>query len=182
MYIHMLGYPTHFGQMECVNLVAEQSYAEKVGSEVVVYSTRRCSAGRIAYCELLNRSSAAPGWVSGPWGKRPTAHGRGCWGCGTLMRALHHRHGALEPTYYITLVQPRCLVNSDRCLVACRGMRTESSKVGVTTLAWAIVYRVLSTVRVVSYRASTLHCTRRYLVALADPGGTFLLCTLQIHT
>ena len=29
MYIHMLGYPTHFGQMECLKLISAQSFAEK---------------------------------------------------------------------------------------------------------------------------------------------------------
>lgn len=29
MYIHMLGYPTHFGQMECVKLIASGSYPDK---------------------------------------------------------------------------------------------------------------------------------------------------------
>ena len=30
MYIHMLGYATHFGQMECLKLIAAPSFAEKV--------------------------------------------------------------------------------------------------------------------------------------------------------
>lgn len=30
MYIHMLGYPTHFGQMECLKLIAAPSFPEKV--------------------------------------------------------------------------------------------------------------------------------------------------------
>jgi len=29
MYIHMLGYPAHFGQMECLKLIASPSYPEK---------------------------------------------------------------------------------------------------------------------------------------------------------
>lgn len=29
MYIHMMGYPTHFGQMECLKLIAATSFAEK---------------------------------------------------------------------------------------------------------------------------------------------------------
>eukprot|EP01094_Clydonella_sp_ATCC50884_P019652 TRINITY_DN389_c0_g1_i2.p1 TRINITY_DN389_c0_g1~~TRINITY_DN389_c0_g1_i2.p1 ORF type:complete len:595 (-),score=196.28 TRINITY_DN389_c0_g1_i2:983-2767(-) len=29
LYIHMLGYPTHFGQMECLKLVVSNSYADK---------------------------------------------------------------------------------------------------------------------------------------------------------
>lgn len=29
LYIHMLGYPTHFGQMECVKLIAAPGFPEK---------------------------------------------------------------------------------------------------------------------------------------------------------
>ena len=29
MYIHMLGYPTHFGQMECLKLISASSFPEK---------------------------------------------------------------------------------------------------------------------------------------------------------
>ncbi len=29
MYIHMLGYPAHFGQMECLKLIAAPTYPEK---------------------------------------------------------------------------------------------------------------------------------------------------------
>jgi AP-1 complex subunit gamma-1 len=29
MYIHMLGYPTHFGQMECLKLISAQGFPEK---------------------------------------------------------------------------------------------------------------------------------------------------------
>jgi AP-1 complex subunit gamma-1 len=29
MFMHMLGYPTHFGQMECLKLLSSTSYAEK---------------------------------------------------------------------------------------------------------------------------------------------------------
>ena len=32
MFMHMLGYPTHFGQMECLKLLSSTSYAEKVCS------------------------------------------------------------------------------------------------------------------------------------------------------
>lgn len=30
MYIHMLGYPTHFGQMETLKLIAANGFPEKV--------------------------------------------------------------------------------------------------------------------------------------------------------
>jgi len=29
MYMHMLGYPTHFGQMECLKLISSSSFGEK---------------------------------------------------------------------------------------------------------------------------------------------------------
>jgi AP-1 complex subunit gamma-1 len=29
MFIHMLGYPTHFGQMECLKLIAAAGFPEK---------------------------------------------------------------------------------------------------------------------------------------------------------
>ena len=29
MFIHMLGYPTHFGQMECLKLIASSGFPEK---------------------------------------------------------------------------------------------------------------------------------------------------------
>lgn len=32
MYIHMLGYPTHFGQMETLKLIAANGFAEKASS------------------------------------------------------------------------------------------------------------------------------------------------------
>ena len=31
MFMHMLGYPTHFGQMETLKLVASNTFADKVG-------------------------------------------------------------------------------------------------------------------------------------------------------
>lgn len=32
MYMHMLGYPTHFGQMETLKLIASSGFPEKVGA------------------------------------------------------------------------------------------------------------------------------------------------------
>jgi AP-1 complex subunit gamma-1 len=29
LFFNLLGYPTHFGQVECIKLVSEQSYTEK---------------------------------------------------------------------------------------------------------------------------------------------------------
>lgn len=39
MYIHMLGYPTHFGQMETLKLIAATGFAEKVGGLVKAHLT-----------------------------------------------------------------------------------------------------------------------------------------------
>lgn len=36
MYIHMLGYPTHFGQMETLKLIASSGFPEKVGAVAAV--------------------------------------------------------------------------------------------------------------------------------------------------
>ena len=36
MYIHMLGYPTHFGQMETLKLIAANGFPEKVGCQACV--------------------------------------------------------------------------------------------------------------------------------------------------
>ena len=33
LYIHMLGYPTHFGQMETLKLIAASGFPEKVGAK-----------------------------------------------------------------------------------------------------------------------------------------------------
>lgn len=44
LYVHMLGYPTHFGQMECIKLISARSYAEKR----IGYLVRALSAWRFA--------------------------------------------------------------------------------------------------------------------------------------
>ncbi len=38
MYIHMLGYPTHFGQMETLKLIAASGFPEKVHNQVSTQS------------------------------------------------------------------------------------------------------------------------------------------------
>lgn len=42
MYIHMLGYPTHFGQMETLKLIAATGFAEKVLSLNTLSHLRMC--------------------------------------------------------------------------------------------------------------------------------------------
>lgn len=37
MFMHMLGYPTHFGQMETLKLVASNEFADKVGFVAFFY-------------------------------------------------------------------------------------------------------------------------------------------------
>lgn len=44
LYMHMLGYPTHFGQMECIKLLASSKFAEK----------------RIGYLVSCGREARAP--------------------------------------------------------------------------------------------------------------------------
>jgi len=34
MFMHMLGYPTHFGQMETLKLIASNGFPEKVGDRL----------------------------------------------------------------------------------------------------------------------------------------------------
>lgn len=60
LYVHMLGYPTHFGQMECVKLIAARSYAEKrIGYLVRVPGPVQCIARH--WCAVLCESLASRG-------------------------------------------------------------------------------------------------------------------------
>lgn len=52
MYIHMLGYPTHFGQMETLKLIAANGFPEKVG--------RSGTGGAAAKGGAQRRPHAAP--------------------------------------------------------------------------------------------------------------------------
>lgn len=54
MYIHMLGYPTHFGQMETLKLIAASGFPEKVGARFVVYA----ACGRRIPCSGMITSAA----------------------------------------------------------------------------------------------------------------------------
>lgn len=42
MFIHMLGYPTHFGQMETLKLIAANGFPEKVESLLQSQAQREC--------------------------------------------------------------------------------------------------------------------------------------------
>ena len=46
MYIHMLGYPTHFGQMETLKLIASNGFPEKVGGKGAAVSMHRAAQSR----------------------------------------------------------------------------------------------------------------------------------------
>lgn len=56
MYIHMLGYPTHFGQMETLKLIAANGFPEKV---------RHCCL-RVKQCSThtCRQSSGSALWVA----------------------------------------------------------------------------------------------------------------------
>lgn len=43
MFMHMLGYPTHFGQMECLKLISSTSYVEKVSFQHAIPMARHLS-------------------------------------------------------------------------------------------------------------------------------------------
>ncbi len=47
MFIHMLGYPTHFGQMETLKLIAANGFPEKVGYWAQQNQDGRASLGHI---------------------------------------------------------------------------------------------------------------------------------------
>lgn len=56
MFMHMLGYPTHFGQMECLKLLSSTSYAEKA---------RLCSCAPLRCLLCADAASLRSGW--GTW-------------------------------------------------------------------------------------------------------------------
>lgn len=59
MYIHMLGYPTHFGQMETLKLIAANGFPEKVGWRGVNWQ----AGDSMVHCSRsMRRSSAGSGW------------------------------------------------------------------------------------------------------------------------
>lgn len=60
MYIHMLGYPTHFGQMETLKLIAASGFAEKV--RPAEHVPQRGGAGRLL-SQLWSCMAAACGVV-----------------------------------------------------------------------------------------------------------------------
>ncbi|MFQ6636250.1 hypothetical protein Gotur_014050 [Gossypium turneri] len=61
MFIHMLGYPTHFGQMECLKLIASTGFPEKrigyLGLMLLLDERQEYIVG-LALCALGNISSA----------------------------------------------------------------------------------------------------------------------------
>jgi hypothetical protein len=63
LFVHMLGYPTHFGQMECVKLIASPKFAEKRIGYLVRCRPGGVAAGRVMSWPrpLIFGSSAATG-------------------------------------------------------------------------------------------------------------------------
>lgn len=52
MFMHMLGYPTHFGQMETLKLVASNGFADKVCCTLSpLFSAMHVTAGFVAFAE-----------------------------------------------------------------------------------------------------------------------------------
>lgn len=68
MYIHMLGYPTHFGQMETLKLIASNGFPEKVGrAEEQARGCRPgCSAFMYRHCYRCYRMPAVDTAQVGP--------------------------------------------------------------------------------------------------------------------
>lgn len=66
LYIHMLGYPTHFGQMETLKLIAASGFPEKVCTLTV--SEPRCLLPKCSFLhsELASYRIAVP---EDPWQK-----------------------------------------------------------------------------------------------------------------
>jgi AP-1 complex subunit gamma-1 len=49
LFIHMLGYPSHFGQMECLKLIASPNFPEKrIGKHVAVMFYKLSSINRVS--------------------------------------------------------------------------------------------------------------------------------------
>lgn len=55
LYIHMLGYPSHFGQMECLKLIASNSFAEKR----IGYLVRRVGFQHAGCCRAVRVVSSS---------------------------------------------------------------------------------------------------------------------------
>lgn len=77
MYIHMLGYPTHFGQMETLKLIAANGFPEKVLLRAVLRAVRACSAACCARCGCVHQNAAATQQQHNPLQKNSAS---GTWG------------------------------------------------------------------------------------------------------
>jgi AP-1 complex subunit gamma-1 len=53
MYIHMLGYPTHFGQMETLKLIAATGFAEKARRSLLFQDMQYTLTILYSFCSLL---------------------------------------------------------------------------------------------------------------------------------
>ena len=55
MYIHMLGYPTHFGQMETLKLIAANGFAEKVPPSASAVEEPCYAQSRVLEAHVIKR-------------------------------------------------------------------------------------------------------------------------------
>jgi hypothetical protein len=65
MYIHMLGYPTHFGQMETLKLIAASGFPEKVGRRAARARGAAAVRPRCCCCRFSHRRTCRP--AAGIW-------------------------------------------------------------------------------------------------------------------
>lgn len=84
MYIHMLGYPTHFGQMETLKLIAANGFPEKVPSPFAISETP---------CRGTHSSKPSPNLLLlNIWPLTPGA------ACGMVPEVPMERRGPFSPT------------------------------------------------------------------------------------
>lgn len=86
MYIHMLGYPTHFGQMETLKLIAANGFPEKVRAPHAAFALRRA----------LLRAALRAQLAAGARLQRPDASTQAARGS-TSSAAARTRHDGFAP-------------------------------------------------------------------------------------
>ena len=60
MFMHMMGYPTHFGQMECLKLISAASFGEKARS---ARARAPAASGQPAHASLFRVRSGRAIWA-----------------------------------------------------------------------------------------------------------------------
>ena len=84
MFMHMLGYPTHFGQMECVRLTARSGFPEKrvgyLGLMLLLDEDQEVTmlvANSVKNDLSRQESLSSPGWDYACWGAYAARRWRG---------------------------------------------------------------------------------------------------------